>query len=168
MEHQTSPLASPRRPQREPGRSACVPCTLRTSANAAQAAPGGISVENCQQLAGDARKLCYAVHEACTNGTPRVLHTCRDHAETFPLTYKSISSCAPQTLRVARAWQECLRGMIPCPGLGPRRSAHGTQTCFLRSSMPGLFEGPILSEFAPHGNLEVASITMLHRAFDRC
>ena len=68
-----------------------MPCTLSTSANAAQAAPGGISVENCQQLAGDARKLCYAVHEACTNGTPRVLHTCRDHAETFPLTYQSIS-----------------------------------------------------------------------------
>lgn len=86
-----SPLASPRRPQREPGRSACGAHTLRTSANAAQAAPGGISVENCQQLAGDARKLCYAVHEACTNRTPRVLRECRNRAKAVVSMCGSIS-----------------------------------------------------------------------------
>jgi hypothetical protein len=86
-----SPLASPRRPQREPGRSACGAHTLRTSANAAQAAPGGISVESCQQLAGDARKLCYAVHEASTNRTPRVLREYRNRAEAVVSMCGSIS-----------------------------------------------------------------------------
>ena len=79
-----SPLASPRRPQREPGRSACGAHTLRTSANAAQAAPGGISVESCQQLAGDARKLCYAVHEVAPTGPHEHAHECCASAATVP------------------------------------------------------------------------------------
>ena len=62
LQHQTSLPASPRAPRSQSARSACRPCVLRESSNATQAAPCGISMESCQQVAGDRRHLGSEVH----------------------------------------------------------------------------------------------------------
>ena len=90
---------APDEPSRVPEAAATRARSLRVCAvhaahvcqRGSSSAGGGISAESCQQLAGDARKLCYAVHEACTNGTPRVLRECRNCAETVVSMCGSIS-----------------------------------------------------------------------------
>ena len=62
LQHQTSLPASPRAPRSQSARSACRPCVLRESNNATQAAPRGIPMESCQQVAGDRRHLLSEVH----------------------------------------------------------------------------------------------------------
>ena len=93
LQHQTSLPASPRAPRSQSARSACRPCVLRESNNATQAAPRGIPMESCQQVGSCRRQTPSWLRGAwnSTNGTSRAPHECRDHAETFLLTYQSIS-----------------------------------------------------------------------------
>ena len=59
-------VPDPGRPHDQPARSACGKCALCESASTARAAPSGISVESCQQLAQATRCL------ARLRGQPRV------------------------------------------------------------------------------------------------
>ena len=92
LQHQTSLPASLRAPRSQSARSACRPCVLRESNNATQAAPRGIPMESCQQVAGDRRHLLSEVHGIQPTG----LQESRTSAAIMPrrlftLRYQSIS-----------------------------------------------------------------------------